>query len=110
MMRRGLFREKERELWKKIAKEHELFRYKMLASTAEAVYDACNRIWFYECIYEYFQYAENIEEKFVEACLEEENAIATLWELYVRYEYLKVGTWEDVEEILAVFAERKGKS
>ena len=63
MMRRGLFREKERELWKKIAKEHELFRYKMLASTAEAVYDACNRIWFYECIYEYFQYAENIEEK-----------------------------------------------
>ena len=82
----------------------------MLASTAEAVYDACNRIWFYECIYEYFQYAENIEEKFVEACLEEENAIATLWELYVRYEYLKVGTWEDVEEILAVFAERKGKS
>lgn len=108
-MRRGLFSEKERELRKKIAKERELFRYKMLASPAEAVYDACNRIWFYECIYEYFQFAENIEEKFMDACLEEENAIATLWRLYARYEYLRVGTWEDVEEILAVLAERKEK-
>lgn len=109
-MRRGLFSEKERELRKKIAKEHELFQYKMLASSAEAVYDACNRIWFYECIYEYFQFAGNIEKKSVDACLEEEDIMAALWELYVKYEYLKVGTWEDVEEILDVFVERKGEA
>lgn len=105
-MKRGIFSEKERKLRKKIGREHELFKYKMLAAPAAEIYDNCNKIRFYGCIHEYFQYAENLEKKFVDACLGEPDAIAALWELYIEYEYLKCDTWEDIEEILWTLVDR----
>lgn len=106
-MKRGIFNEKERRIRKKVQQEHELFKYKMLALPAEEIYNNCNKIRFYECIYEYFQYAEDVEKRFVDACLKESNVIAVLWDLYIEYEYLKCDTWEGIEEILRMLVDRR---
>ena len=106
-MKRGVFREKERNLRKKAEKEHELFRYQMLASSSAEVYEACSKIQFYECFYEYFQYKEHLGKGLVEACLEEPDLMEALWSLYLGREYLKCDTWEEMEEILRVLVDRK---
>ena len=73
MMRRGDMPDREIELMKRIETEHTIFKYRMLASPAAEVYENCNVIRFYECIYEFFQYAENIEKEYINACLMYEN-------------------------------------
>ena len=47
--------EKEKQLLKVIGREYELFKYKMLSRSVQEIYDSCNAIRFYECMYEYFQ-------------------------------------------------------
>ncbi len=107
-MKRGVFSGKERSLRKKAEKERELFRYKMLASSPAEVYEACSKIRFYECFYEYFQYKEHLEKGLVEACLLESDLMEALWSLYLEREYLKCDTWEEMEEILRALADRDG--
>ena len=101
-MKRGNHPEKEREMLKKIHTEHELFHYKMLSIPAEEIYQACRKICFFECVYEYFQYEETSEE-FVNAAWQGEAVLAELWEIYLKYEYLGMDTWEEIEGILAVY-------
>lgn len=108
-MKRRVFSEKERNLRKKIEKERELFHYKMLASPAAEIYEACSKIRFYECFYEYFQYVEHMEKGLVEVCLEEQDLMEALWDLYLEREYLKCDTWEEMEEILGALADRTDK-
>ena len=102
-MRRGEFAQKERELIKRIETELLLFKYKTLSKSNVEIYDNCNVIRFYHCIYEYFMYAENLRENHVLACLKQDNVIARLYELYLEREYLKCDTWEGIEEILNTF-------
>ena len=47
-------------------------------------------------------YSEEIENSYLSACLKCENIIATLYSLYLEYEYLRYNRWEDIEEILNV--------
>lgn len=106
-MRRGLYGEKERIVIRRVEQERQLFKYKMLASPAGEIYDGCNKIWFYECVFEYFQYCSDIEEGYIKACLKEVDIIAALWAVYSQHEYLRVGTWEDVEELLRVLLRKQ---
>ncbi len=108
-MKRGVFSDRERNLRKKSEKERELFRYKMLASSSAEVYEACSKIRFYECFYEYFQYVEHMEKRLIDACLGESDLMEVLWGLYMEREYLKCDTWEEMEEILRVLADRTDK-
>lgn len=94
--------DKEIELMKRIETEHTIFKYRMLASLAVEIYDGCNIICFYECIYEYFQYAEDIDKKYIEACLRCEGIFDCLYQLYLKYEYLRYSLWNDIEELLSV--------
>lgn len=109
MMRRGDMPDREIELMKRIETEHTIFKYRMLASTAAEVYENCNMIRFYECIYEFFQYAESIEKEYINACLRYENVIGTLYQLYMKYEYLRYSRWEDIEEMLSALVEEQKK-
>lgn len=109
MMRRGDMPDREIELMKRIETEHTIFKYRMLASPAAEVYENCNVIRFYECIYEFFQYAENIEKEHINACLMYENVIGTLYQLYIKYEYLRYSRWEDIEEMLSALLEEQKK-
>ena len=99
-MKRGEFSKEERELIKRIKTEYELFKYKMLSKTNIEIYDRCNIIRFYECIYEYFMYAEALNSNHINVCLKYENVISVLYDLYLKYESLECSTWEDIEEIL----------
>lgn len=107
MMKRGVFSNNKRKLLLKVEAEHELFKYKMLASPVKDVYESCNEIRFYECVYEYFRYCESITEEYMEACLKESEIISALWRTYMENEYLKIDTWEDIEDLILVMKERQ---
>lgn len=108
-MRRGDMPDREIELMKRIETEHTIFKYRMLASTAAEVYENCNVIRFYECIYEFFQYAGDIEKEHVNACLHYENIIEALYQIYIKYEYLRCSRFEDIEEMLSALVEEQKK-
>lgn len=101
-VKRGLFSESETKLVKAVEQEFELFKYKMLSKSREEIFDECNAIRFYSCIYEYFLYKTDIKEEYIKACLKYEDIIATLYHLYMKYEYLRYSRWEDIEELLNV--------
>lgn len=101
-MRRNEFSQKERELMKRVENEFQLFKYKMLSKSNIEIYDSCNVIRFYHCIYEYFMYAEDLKDEHLYGCLRHDNVIAALYELYLKYEYLRCDRWEDIEDILNV--------
>lgn len=101
-MRRGEFSNKERQLRKQIETEYKLFKYKMLSKSNIEIYDKCNVILFYHCIYEYFTYSQNLDESYISACLKCDAIIDTLYHIYKSYEYLRYERWEDIEEILNV--------
>lgn len=101
-MKRGLFSEKEIRLIHSIEQEFELFQYRTLSRSRKKIFEACFEIRFYSCIYEYFLYVEEIADAHIEACFKCENAIAELYDLYLKYEYLRCDRWEDIEELLDV--------
>lgn len=100
MLKRGNFTDKERALRNKVEAEHALFRYRMLASGVKEVYDNCIQISFYECIYEYFTYFDNFTDEMIAGCLMEDHVINALWEVYVKYEYLRYDTWEKISDLI----------
>lgn len=95
--------EKEKGLLKKIHNEHELFHYKMLSMPAEEIYHACKQICFFECVYEYFQYKEEISKEFINAAWQGESVLLELWGIYLKYEYLEMDTWDGIEDILGIY-------
>ena len=101
-MRRGEFAHKERKLIKRVESEFLFFKYQMLSKSNTEIYDNCNVIRFYHCIYEYFLYCENFDAEHISACLKYDNPISVLYQLYLKYEYLRCDRWEDIEEILNV--------
>ena len=101
-MKRGIFSDTERQLKKQIETEYELFKYKMLSKSNIEIYDKCNVILFYHCIYEYFTYSQKLDKPYISACLKCESIISTLYNIYKTYEYLRFERWEDIEEILNV--------
>lgn len=103
-MKRGVFSEGLEKLTKAAEREFELFQYKTLSKSRKKIFEACSRIAFYSCIYEYFLYAEEISEKHIRVCLNCGEIIASLYQIYLKYEYLQYSRWEDIEEILDVLA------
>lgn len=110
-MKRGQFSEKETRLIRRVEDEFTLFRYKMLSKSRKKIFKKCDEIKFYSCIYEYFMYADDIDQEHIETCLRYERPIAELYRVYQRYEYLQYGRWEEIEELLNVLVrEQKDRS
>ena len=101
-MKRGIFPDNVIRLVKRVEQEFELFRFKMLSKSRDEIFEGCNIIRFYSCIYVYFLYKEDMEEAHINACLKCEDVIAALYYLYLKYEYLRYSRWEDIEELLDV--------
>lgn len=87
-------------LLSRLSQEHELFYYQMISKPPDEIYHSCGIIRFYDSVWEYFQYKENLDKEYVEACLDEDNILAVLYDLYLKYEHLNVGTWDEIEELL----------
>lgn len=43
----------------------------------------------------------------MKACLKESEIIPALWRTYIENEYLKIDTWEDIEDMILVMTERQ---
>lgn len=97
--------EKERKMLEKAGAEYSRFRCRMLSRPAGEIYDACRKICFFECIHEYFQYSREISREFLDAAILDDSILEGLWAVYQKYEYLGIGTWEQVEEILEKYAD-----
>lgn len=103
-MRRGEFPDAQRQLMKQIENEYLLFKYQMLSKSNAEIYDNCDIIRFYRCVYEYFTYSTDLDKAHISACLKCNNIIDTLYNIYNTYEYLRYDRWEDIEEILNVLS------
>lgn len=57
-MKRQLFTERENRLMLQIEHEHDFFKYRMISKQRKDIYEACDEIYFTECVYEYLIYAE----------------------------------------------------
>lgn len=102
-MKRGIFSEKKRLFMKRVTHEREFFRYQMLSSARDVIYNSCNKIRFVECVFEYLIYTEDISDDWIDELLKCENRIFdSLYGTYLEYEYLRVGTWEEIEELIRV--------
>ena len=95
-------RQTERLLVDKMSMEHRLFQARMLLSGKIEIYHSCNKIHFWECIFEYFQ-NNDIDSSMVDACLGQRDLTGALWELYLKYENLQVSSWSGIDELLKVF-------
>lgn len=109
-MKKGIFSENKVKLIRSVEQEFEMFKYKKLLGSRQSIFDSCNEIRFYSCLYEYFQYSEDISEEHIRVCLNcGGEVIATLYRVYMDIEYLRYSRWEDIEEILNVLVWKQEK-
>lgn len=101
-MRKGMFDDREIRLAGIVEREYGLFRYRMLSKSRKKIFRNSNEINFYRCVHEYLMCADDISREHIGACLRYEEPIAELYRVYQRYEYLRYGRWEEIEELLDV--------
>lgn len=89
---------------KQIENEYILFKEQMLSKNNAEIYDNCNTILFYQCLYEYFIYSTDLNNVYISACLKCDNILSALYKVYTTYEYLRFERWEDIDELLNAFA------
>jgi hypothetical protein len=100
-VKRGNLTDKKISLIRSVTAEYELFKYRTLSASRQEIFDRCNEIRFYCCVWEYFQYAEDIKEEYVYACLKlRGHVIAVLYQLYLDTESLSYERWDDIIELL----------
>lgn len=87
--RREEYTDTMRKLLNDITMEVELFRSKMLAKDVNTVYDNSKEIIFYESVFEYFLYSENISKDVIKTCWTDSWLMENLWKLYLKEEFLK---------------------
>lgn len=108
MYRRKEYEEKEIQFLYKIEQKHNIFKYSMLSKTPQEIYDACNEIYFYECMYEYFMYNENISKKFMSCVYNDKDIMQVLKHIYNKYEFLSFDKWCDIDEIINCYMQDNG--
>ena len=97
----------EQIIRKKVADEFEAYKKDVLKyNNPEVVWNLCNRIAFFSCVAEYFEYAESIPEPYLKALDRYAHPIYTMWTEYLKSEQLQYAKWEDVEEILQKLTEK----
>lgn len=106
MMKREMNSSSAALLLDRLSVEHELFYYKMLSRPPKEIYESCSIIRFYDTVWEYFQYKEELEQEHIDACLKENGILQALYDIYLQKEHLRIDTWEDIEELLDNEADR----
>lgn len=103
---------KECLLHSRIEKEHSEFRAMELSKSRSAIYEDCTLIQFNECVYEYLAFADDISEEQKDALINcDGNIFETLYRIYLKNEFLKAETWEEISSIIAVLVdEQKSQS
>lgn len=93
---------------KKVLDEFEEYKKDVLKySSPEMVWDLCNRISFFSCMAEYFEYMEVIPEEYLKVLEKHAHPIYAMWTEYLKYEQLRYAKWEDIEYILYQMSEKE---
>ena len=87
-----------------IESEHVQFYSNMNKKEKSEIYHSCNKIQFFESLYEYFMTSE-LTEGCLGICHGQENLIGALWDLYLKREDIRIDTWQGIEELLGAFEE-----
>lgn len=98
---------RERDFRKKLGLERELFRMWMLSKDSAQVYDKCNKIRFFEILFEFFDTRRRIDKQTVEAGLRAAYLMEELYQVYLTYEWLEISTEEDIAGLIGVYVELK---
>lgn len=86
---------------KKIREEFRNYKKKVLRyPLKESIWNESNRISFYQCISEFFEYKKDISEASLRFVLCVEAPIATLWNFFLQEEDSGFYTFEEVEDLM----------
>ena len=82
-------------------KEFQIYKRKVIYRMSnEEAWNACGKIHFYNCIKEYFELNDQISQAYLELVLKEPMPVQMLWEIYLRQDYLRYQTWDEIDELL----------
>ena len=99
-----------KEAKKKVSEEFDAYKADVLkCNNAEVIWDLCNRIAFFSCVAEYFEYIEAVPEAFLRVLEKHIHPIYAMWMEYLKNESLQFARWEDIENILQQMADRESE-
>ena len=95
---------------KKVSEEFNTYKKDVLKSgNPEAIWDQCNRIAFFCCVAEYFEWVEVIPSEYLEILDKYSYPIYAMWTEYLKCEQLQYAKWEDIEGILHQMTKRESE-
>ena len=93
-----------------IEHEHDLFKYRMISKQRKDIYEACDEIYFTECVYEYLIYADELPDDQITALVQCKCGIfKCLYSIYLDDEYIHVDTWDEVSSLIEQLINRQTK-
>ncbi|MCI9080059.1 MAG: hypothetical protein HFH68_14305 [Lachnospiraceae bacterium] len=95
-----------KQLTEKVSDEYKIFYYSMLEKDKTEIFESCDKIKFYSCVSEYFEWNEEISKKAVKKLKDIRHPLEELWMYYIGHEYISVSSWEDIDEMLACYSDR----
>mgnify|MGYP000850579443 FL=1 len=84
----------------RIRREYNRFQYQMLKKKKEEIMEKCEKIRFYGCIKEFFQYNEGIPQEIFSFLSKQKDIIHSMWEIYLKYEQLSCESWDQIEKLI----------
>lgn len=93
----------------KIEAEYNTFKQEILSMNAEEIFDACNRIRFYESVMEYFRYNTIATDMIVRFYEKSDSLLQELWQLYLKNESLQIESWNDIANMLEWYCMKQAK-
>lgn len=107
---RQLMSDDEQRFRQRMEHEYDYFKYRMLASSRNEIYNQCNKIRFVECLHEYMIYNHEISRKHIDALVVCSGSMyEELYVAYLKNEATKVETWDDIEDLLNVFCKLRAE-
>ena len=95
-----------KQLTERVRDEYSLFYYSMMEKDKKEIFESCNKIKFYSCVSEYFEWKEDISKKAVESLKDTNRPLEKLWQYYLDHEYIAASTWGDIDEMLSCYSNR----
>lgn len=86
---------------RKVEREFRRFKRTMIyGASKEELWEACGKIHFYDCLYEYFDLNEKIPEIYLELAYAVPDFLETVWRVYLKQEDSGYQTWSEINDLL----------
>ncbi len=78
----------------RVRREYNKFQYNIMKLDKRDIINQCNKIHFYGCVKEFFQFNDTISEDVFSFLVQKRNVIHAMWELYLKHEKFGCSTWD----------------